>query len=239
MVSPELIVIKRWTWKQFALGITAVLFVLFLFYFVGYMMGDSDGINLRNEKQQLTQTVRQLTQQLADSERQLVKQTQISKVDQAANVHAGESLDSQQQQIRELERELKFFRSIMAPEESHKGLQIARFNWQQQDQETINWQISLIQAGSQGRSISGYVIIEMRGMQGNKEVILPLKNEKQGDRFNFRFKYFQHLFGNLKLENNMVPISVNVKAYPTLKGQPIIDKEFPWQPDEENIANVE
>ncbi|MCP4270859.1 MAG: hypothetical protein GY781_02670 [Gammaproteobacteria bacterium] len=239
MVSPELIVIKRWTWKQFAIGIAAVFSVFILFYLTGYMMGDADGISLRNEKQQLLGNVRQLTEQLAESERQLVKQTQISKVDQAANVQAGNSLDSQQQHIRELERELTFFRSIMAPEESQKGLQIARFSWQQQDQETINWQISLIQAGSQGRAISGYVMLQLRGMQGNKEVILPLKNEKQGDRFNFRFKYFQHLIGSLKLDENIVPISVNVKAYPTLKGQPIIDIEFPWQPDEENIANVE
>ncbi len=239
MVSPELIVIKRWTWKQFAIGIAAIFSVFILFYLTGYMMGDADGISLRNEKQQLLGNVRQLTEQLAESERQLVKQTQISKVDQAANVQAGNSLDSQQQQIRELERELTFFRSIMAPEESQKGLQIARFSWQQQDQETINWQISLIQAGSQGRAISGYVMIELLGMQGNKEVILPLKNEKQGDRFNFRFKYFQHLIGSLQLDENIVPRSVNVKAYPTLKGQPIIDIEFPWQPDEENIANVE
>ena len=89
MVSPELIVIKRWTWKQFALGIAAVLLVLNLIFFTGYMMGDADGISLRKDKQQLTQTVKQITEQLAESERQLVKQTQISKVDQAANVQAG------------------------------------------------------------------------------------------------------------------------------------------------------
>jgi len=239
MVSPELIVIKRWTWKQFAFGIAAVLLVLNLIFFTGYMMGDADGISLRKDKQQLTQTVKQITEQLAESERQLVKQTQISKVDQAANVQAGNSLDSQQQHIRNLERELKFFRSIMAPEESLKGLQVARFSWQQQDEETVSWQISLIQAGAQGRSISGYVNVELLAMQGNKQVIIPLNNEKQVDRFNFRFRYFQHLTGNLKLSKDLVPVSIRVKAYPTLKGQPIIDKEFPWQPDEENLANVE
>jgi len=239
MASPELIVIKRWTWKKFASLLIAILLVLAIIFVVGYMLGDTDGVSLRNEKRELTETVKQVTDKLTESQRQLVKLTQMSKVEQAASIHAGNSMDSQQQQIRELERELMFFRSIMAPEESEKGLQISRFSWQQHNLETINWQISLIQAGSQGRTISGFVNVELVAMQDGEQKILHLTNEENNEKFNFRFKYFQHLSGNLKLNDDLAPISVNIVAYPTLKGQPIINRQFPWQPDEEKIANVE
>jgi len=238
MASPELIVIKRWTLNQFAVAAIVILLTVLIFFISGYLLGNTDGISLKNEKEQLNKTVEQLTQQLDENQRQLVKLTQISKVDQAANIHAGNSMDTQQQQIRELQRELNFFRSIMAPEESLKGLQVSRFSWQQQEQNTVSWQISLIQAGSQGRSISGFINIELVATQDDKPVILPFINEDKSERFNFRFRYFQHLTGSLKLKDGMVPSSVKIVAYPTLKGQPIIEKQFPWQSDEEKIANV-
>ena len=164
---------------------------------------------------------------------------QISKVDKAANMHAGNSMDSQLQKIRELERELNFFRSIMAPEETVKGLQISRFSWQAIEKGNFNWQLSLIQAGSQGRSLSGVVKAELVAMRGNDEVIIALINEQQAESFNYHFKYFQHLSGSISIADDLVPIAVNVIAKPAINGQPSIEKQFPWQTDEEKLANVE
>ena len=239
MVSPELIVIKRWTWKQFTVLIISSLLILLLFSVAGYFLGNSDAISMGAENRVLTDTVDQLTIELDDSRRQLVMQKQISKVDQAANLQAGNSMDTQHQQIRDLQRELKFFRSIMAPEESIKGLQISRFHWQKQEPNTYNWQLSLIQAGSQGRSVSGFVNLELIAMRGNERIVLPLSTEEKSDRFNYRFRYFQHLTGSVSIADGLIPVSVKIVAHPTLKGQPSIEKQFPWQSDEEKIANVE
>ncbi|MCP3675698.1 MAG: hypothetical protein GY829_14680 [Gammaproteobacteria bacterium] len=239
MVSPDLIVIKRWTWKQFTVLIIAAVLLLTLFLLMGFWLGHHDGIILRAEKKQLINTVNELTQQFEDSQRQLVMQKQISKVDQAANIHAGNSMDSQHQQIRELERELKFFRNIMAPEESLKGLQISRFTWQKQKTNIINWQLSLIQAGSQGLAVSGFANMELIALKDEKEVLVPLLTEDKKERFNYRFKYFQHITGSLVIEAGLVPVSIKITAHSKLKGQPSIEKRFPWQSDEEKIANVE
>jgi len=239
MVSPELIVVKRWTWKQFLLLTVAVVLLLMLFLTSGYLLGNADGVGLRNKNQELFDLVQERTIQLEQTKRALVMQKQISKVDQAANQHAGNSMDMQHQQIRELERELKFFRSIMAPEESVKGLQISRFNWQQQEQNSVNWQLSLIQAGSQGRTISGFVNIELIAMRGSEKVVIVIFTEDKKDQFNYRFRYFQHLSGSITIADDLIPQSVKIVAHPTLKGQPSVEKLFPWQSDEEKIANVE
>ncbi len=239
MVSPDLIVIKRWTWKQFTVLIIAAVLLLTLFLLMGFWLGNHDGISQRVENKQLINTVNELTHQFDDSQRQLVMQKQISKVDQAANIHAGNSMDSQHQQIRELERELKFFRNIMAPEESLKGLQISRFTWQKQKANIVNWQLSLIQAGSQGRAVSGFANMELIALKDEKEVLVPLLTEDKKERFNYRFRYFQHITGSLVIDEDLVPISIKITAHPTLKGQPSVEKQFPWQSDEEKIANVE
>ncbi|RLA03585.1 MAG: hypothetical protein DRQ47_04900 [Gammaproteobacteria bacterium] len=239
MVSPDLIVIKRWSLQQFAwLGLAALLALLIMLA-IGYRWGIKDGISLFDENQKLTGNVEQLNTQLGDSNRQLLIQKQISKVDQAANFHAGNSMDEQLHQIRSLERELKFFRSIMAPEESVKGLQISRFNWQQPEQGVFNWQLSLIQAGSQGRAVSGVVKVHLIAMSGGKETRISLTDEQQKSSFSYRFKYFQHISGTITLADDVTPIRVNIVAKPAINGQQSVEKQFPWQPDEEKIANVE
>ena len=199
MSSPQLIVVTRWTWKQYTTLVLAMVLIILLFTATGYFMGDKDGIQLRVENNQLTDSVNNLTSQLKVAKRNLVMLKQISKVDRAANLYTGNSMDTQHQQIRKLERELKFFRSIMAPEESIKGLQISRFNWQSQENKTFSWQLSLIQAGSQGGSLSGYVNVDIIAMRGSEQVVIHLLTEKKNERLNYRFRYFQHLTGNITI----------------------------------------
>ena len=239
MSSPDLIVIKRWTTKQYLLLTLAVLLILFLVAVGGYLYGISDGFKLNRVNSELNTIVSSLKKERDDLQRSLVMQKQISQVDKAANLHAGSSMDSQHQQIRELERELNFFRSIMAPEETEKGLQISRFNWQKLDERTYSWQLSLIQAGSQSRAISGVVKASLILLRGNEKVVLKLTNEDKSANFNYRFKYFQHLSGTIEIADNLVPVSINVVADPAINGQETVEKQFPWQSDEEKIANVE
>jgi len=245
MVSPDLIIIKRWNWKQFTVLTGAILLVLACFSVSGYLWGVADSIKLNSENQSLLEQVAELESDQETRRRQLVMQKQISKVDQAANYHAGNSMDTQLQQIRELERELKFFRSIMAPEQSIKGLQISRFSRQTSEDGHFSWQLSLIQAGAQGRALSGFVKINLIASKEGKEVIIPIlnieqqANKQQSDRYNYRFKYFQHLTGTLKIAEGLVPLSIKVVANPAINGQQSIEKQFPWQADEEKLANVE
>jgi len=81
MVSPELIVVKRWTWKQFLLLTVAVVLLLMLFLTSGYLLGNADGVGLRNKNQELFDLVQERTIQLEQTKRALVMQKQISKVD--------------------------------------------------------------------------------------------------------------------------------------------------------------
>jgi len=239
MIAPDLIIIKRWSGKKIGSSALALFLVLALLIFAGYLFGVRHALEIRNDNQILLQSNLDLATELEAINKQLVMQKQISLVDKAATLQAGTSLDSQYQKIRVLQRELTFFRSIIAPEESSKGLQISRFNWHKSDDGHINWQLSLIQAGSQGRLLSGAARLELVAMRGQQQVTLALKDIKNKLDFKYRFKYFQHLSGSFELAKDLVPISVNVSAKPTIAKQPTIEKQFQWQSDEEKIANVE
>lgn len=239
MIAPDLIIIRRWSGKKIFLSIAALSSILALLVLMGYYFGVRHSLYIQDENQTLSSTNLTLLNEIENANKQLIMQKQISLVDKAATVQAGSSMDTQYQQIRELQRQLTFFRSIIAPEETSKGLQISRFNWHQSEDGHINWQLSLIQAGSQGRALSGVAMLELIAMDGQQQVKVALKNEKDLSKFNYRFKYFQYLTGSFELPSNLVPVSVHVIAKPAVAKQPTIEKRFQWQSDEEKIANVE
>ena len=239
MSTPDLIIIKRWTWQRYALAASLAVFIIAIFTTTGYLLGNRSGTELRDSNKALMAQVEQLNQELETARKQLVMTEQLSKVEQEANRQAGTSLDSQQQRIRELERELQFFRNILAPEESEKGLQISRFTWEESEDGQIGWQVSLIQAGSQGATISGTVGITVNALKNNEPVQITVTDDKDSDRFNYRFRYFQHLTGTVLLDKELVPVSAEVVVMPTAKGQQIVRQLFPWQLDEEKLANVQ
>jgi hypothetical protein len=239
MPSPELIVVERMTWQRRLGYICLALILLVIVGMTGFFVGNQDGISLRSEKASLENQVQALTEQLTDTKKQLVMLNQLKKVDQEANRQAGSSLDYQQQKIRELERELEFFRSILAPEEADKGLKISRFKWQKSEDGNLGWQLSLIQAGSQGATISGTVAININVLRNNAPETIIVVDESGKERFNYRFRYFQHINGSLAVDPEVKIISADIKVMPSVKGQQIISQQFQWPADEEKVANVE
>jgi len=93
------------------------------------------------------------------------------------------------------------------------------------------------------------VKVNLIASRNGKRVTIPIinlgqaENKKQqdrfNDRFNYRFKYFQHLTGTLTFDEQEVPLSIQVVARPAKSGQQTIEKHFPWQAEEEKLANVE
>ena len=239
MNSPDLIIIERWTTRRY-LGYGAlILLILVAIGLTGYFVGNQQGIAMSAENNDLKNRLAQTTAELTDARRQLVMANQLSKVEKEANRQAGSSLDTKQQRIRELERELKFFRDILAPEEAERGLKINRFQWSLADNGNLGWQVSLIQAGSQGATISGSLTITLNVLRNGQAEQVVVTDTENLDRFNYRFRYFQHVTGSFPLDKDVQLVSAEVKVMPTAKGQEILTEQFNWSADEEKLADVE
>jgi hypothetical protein len=207
---------------------------------IGYYMGNKHSLSLIETNEQLVQSLNTSQETNETLKQQLVMQEQMNRVEQAANAEAGQSLESKYREIRELERELRFYRNILAPEESVKGLQISQFQWQAIDNRRIGWQVSLLQAGSQGRMMSGLATIDLIVMQGGQENRIPVTNASGNREFGFKFRYFQHLTGDIELSQDVVPVAIEVTARQYGTNSTPIVKRFDWeQSPQEAIAYVE
>jgi len=239
MAAPEYIVIEKWQWQRYTAAAVTIAVILLSLLGLGYYLGNRHSINLIEENENLLAQVETNDSEVDDLQRKLVMQEQINKVEQAASKEAGQSMETQFQKFRELERELSFYRSILAPSEANKGLQISRFHWQAISDNKVGWQVSLLQAGSQGGMMSGTFSMNLISMRGTEEIRTPILNKSNKPDFGFKFRYFQHLTGEMDLTNDIVPVAIEIIAKRYGPRQTPLTKQFPWNPEEETATDVE
>lgn len=229
MTSPQFVVREKWRPLHYVSLIVTALVGLLVFLALGYYLGNQHSLNLISENDQLRRSLTASEQMTEQLEQELVMQHQMNRVEQAANAEAGQSIESQFQKIRELERELTFYRSILAPEESAKGLQVSQFQQQMIDSSRYAWQVSLLQAGAMGQIMSGLANIDLVYRQDGREQRMSLLNKASSKDFGFKFRYFQHLNGEIVLSDGMKPVALEVSARLYGPNSSPLTRRFEWQ----------
>ncbi|MBT8449777.1 MAG: hypothetical protein KJO69_08810 [Gammaproteobacteria bacterium] len=239
MSAPEYIVKQKWQRKHYILAVLLGLISLSILVLLGYYLGNRHSLQLISQNQELLTLSESQAQLLDTVENELVMQRQLNKVEEATNAEAGQSMEQQYQTIRELQRELGFYRSILAPQESVKGLQVSQFQWQKLEQDKIKWQISLLQAGSTGRMLSGLAKFYLIFNDNGTETRQPVLNSNDKTEFGFKFRYFQNITGELDLPAQGEPLAFEIEAKQYGQGQKSLTKRFPWKPPQESTTDVE
>lgn len=239
MSSPEYVVTEKWSTSRYAVTVAGAVFVILLMIALGYYIGNTHSLNLIDQNEQLLSEISALSESNDGLEKQLIMQEQLNKVEQAANAEAGQSLDSQMLKIRELERELTFYRNILAPGDSGKGLQIAQFIQTASGPGKVDWQVSLLQAGSQGKVLQGLATVDLIYTVNGSEERMEIMNGSGNREFGFKFRYFQHLRGELDISSDITPIALEVTARQYGTNSTPVTKRFDWtMTSEQGIANV-
>lgn len=240
MTSPQYVVREKWRPGHYVFLVCAILAGITAMLGLGYYLGNQHSLNLISENDQLRLSLEASKAKTDQLEQELVMQHQMNRVEQAANAEAGQSIESQFLKIRELERELTFYRSILAPEESAIGLQVSQFQHQKIDSSRYAWQVSLLQAGAKGQMMSGLANIDLIYRQDGNELRMPLLNKTNSNDFGFKFRYFQHLNGEIELSEGMQPVALEVRARLYGPNSSPLTRRFDWQQaDEEGEVDVE
>lgn len=239
MSAPEYIVKQKWQQKHYLMAVFGSLLGVIILMALGYYLGNRHSILLIEENDNLQAMSQSQLEEIDTLENELVMLKQINQVEQTTNAEAGQSMQSQIQTIRDLERELSFYRSILAPQESAKGLQVSSFQWLPSDDNKVRWQVSLLQAGSTGRMLSGLATIDLIFQDNGQEVREPVLNSSAKREFGFKFRYFQNITGELELAAQRQPIAFEVQAKQYGQGQQPVTQRFPWNPSQESITDVE
>ncbi|NMT63345.1 DUF6776 family protein [Marinobacter orientalis] len=209
---------------------------------VGYAAGMAQGgfrfSTAEESRDRLEEQVEQLRNQNREASQQLVNLERGRTIDAEALNQARRTIVDLETQIASLKADLTFYKNIMAPSETSKGLQVDRLTMQQgRDDDTYGFKLVLTQIGDNKSYISGVVAVNVIGMRNEEKEVIALRDlsddiDDLGVRF--RYRYFQDIEGLLRLPDGFEPLEVQVVARAEGNKSSQAERTFDWDELTEN-----
>ncbi len=161
-------------------------------------------------------------QPLKDENKELVikltKLERMAAIDKTASTNTQKGLVDKEQEIKTLEEELSFYKSIISPEKDETGLTIHSFDLTKGGTDDLKqFHLVLTQIASGGKEAKGTVIFRLQGKQDGADKLLEwwdIRPDSTQQMPSFKFKYFQRIKGVLKVPVGFVPDNILVKIIP-------------------------
>ncbi|MDX1552124.1 MAG: DUF6776 family protein [Marinobacter sp.] len=209
---------------------------------LGYVTGMAQGgfrfSTAEESRDRLEEQVEQLRDQNRDASQQLVNLERGRTIDAQALNQARRTIVALETQIASLKADLTFYKNIMAPSETSKGLQVDRLAMQSARQDgTYNFKLVLTQVGDNKSYIAGVVAVNVIGMRNEEKEVIALRDLSEdiddlGVRF--RFRYFQDIEGLLRLPDGFEPLELQVVARAEGSKSSQAERTFDWDELTEN-----
>lgn len=201
-------------------------------YTAGLAQGGFRFTSAEASKEQLEKEVAQLNASYREARQQLVNLERGKLIDEQALNQARKMIVDLETRVGALQSDLTFYKNIMAPSETSKGLQVDRFSLANQRQpDTYRFKLVLIQVGNNKSYISGVVAVNVIGMRGSEKEIIALRDLSQEIKdlgVKFRFRYFQDVEGELVLPDGFEPLEVQVVAQASGRKSSQAERTFNW-----------
>jgi len=169
---------------------------------------------------------------------------------QLVNLERGKAIDAQalkqarttivelETRIASLKSDLTFYKNIMAPSETSKGLQVDSLTLAPDYQPGVwDFKLVLIQVGNNKNYISGVVAVNVIGMRDEEKEVIALRDLSQDIEdlgVKFRFRFFQNVEGTLALPDDFEPVEVQVVAQAEGRKSSQAERTFDWDDLTEN-----
>jgi hypothetical protein len=219
---------------RWAMGIVVIIALLaastWLIYETGRRMAGFDAAETDRVITAHQAEIERLQANLAEYQRQAAMLERNSKIDDDANGELKKTLSEAQNEVLGLKKELAFYKSIVAPEQTKPSLVIQTIQLKQDVTGDYDYKIMVSQQGRNDRFARGTVDVSVEGTkQGVKQVLaLSAIAEDVKNPMKFGFKYFQNFTGKLKLPEGFKAESMRVKVNPKSKTLDSLDEKFPW-----------
>lgn len=199
----------------------------------GFRFSSAEASNERLEDQAAT-----LKTRYREAQQQLVNLERGKLIDEQALNQARTIIVDLETRAGNLKSDLTFYKNIMAPSNTSKGLQVDRFSLVSDRQASFyNFKLVLIQVGNNKSYISGLVAVNIIGMRDDEKEVIALRDLSQDIEdlgVKFRFRYFQDVEGKLALPDGFEPLEVQVVAQAEGRKSAQAERTFNWDDLTEN-----
>lgn len=231
----KMIVVPYRPWKLVWVP-SGVLFLILLaagsaFYF-GHSKGVDENGDARQERNILLLEAADLQDTNALLNQQILNLEQSSYVDKEAISSVQQTILSLREKISQLEEDVLFYKQILSPENDETGLVIGQLDLMlSESPDAIRFKLELKQQGSNESVITGYANVNILGIQGEREVSIPLRNLTDSINtldIRLQFRYFQNIEGVLVLPSDFEPQKVQILAIAEGSNAKTVQKSFGW-----------
>jgi len=167
--------------------------------------------------------------------KQLVKERDFienaKKIDAQAQKDARRSLTKLHDELSDTKQQLAFYQRVVAPETLIKGLYINSFEVQALDESGVyEYQLVLAQGASQKTAIKGHYSLSVVGNVQGEEKTIPIKARGVGkaEAYDFSFKYYEILTGEISFDDGFEPNKVIVVVDPAKKSSKNLQQQWLW-----------
>lgn len=209
---------------------------------VGYATGLAQGgfrfSSAEQSNRVLEDEVDSLRENYREARQQLINLERGRAIDEQALNQARRTIVELETRIASLQSDLTFYRNIMAPSETSKGLQVDSLTLNaSRSSGTYDFKLVLTQVGNNKSYIAGLVAVNVIGLRDEEKEVIALRDlsediEDLGVRF--RFRYFQDVEGSLVLPEDFEPIEIQVVAQAEGQKSSQAERTFRWEDLTEN-----
>ena len=213
-----------------------IIFFLCLLLLVGFLIYDkglAEGKQAIAQNKLISADLVALKQALRAEQQRAVSAEKSAEIDRLAAEEVRVELLSHRNELAELQSNIEFYRSLMAPDEQEKGLGLYGFTLTyDQRSNTYQYKALVTQAGNQNRLLKGTISIRLMAESNDliKGYVLSALPAFKGTLpAKLRFRFFQTIEGSFKLPDDLTPVSMAVELESTGKAAQKINKTFNWQ----------
>lgn len=187
------------------------------------------------EKADLEIRAEALEVKLFDQTAELSRIKLSAEVDTAALEKSRKEMIGLQRQIYQRDQELKLYRELLQDNDQPNGLSVSDLNLEAMDDGRVRYRWVARQKTVKMQTLSVYADVRVIGMQGEKELSLPL-NELDSEvsrlPLKLEFKYFSINQGILQLPEGFEPDKVRISLRYTWMDKAQSDQKFDWEIEE-------
>ena len=209
-------------------------------YFVGSWHVTGLLMTVQQERDSLFEQVEMKDNDLIDLNQRVAVLEEGSKLDKQSSDDVRESVKDYRDRIADLEKEVTFYKNIMAPAGKNTGLHIQKLELQALANNNFKYKIVLTQREKNQSYVSGQAAVSVIGQKDGQKVIYSLKDLSKDQKdlgVKFRFRYFQNIVGDLTLPDGFKPEEMQIILQTTGKKPVRVEQAFTWTIGE-SINNV-
>ncbi|GLQ33172.1 hypothetical protein GCM10007876_36510 [Litoribrevibacter albus] len=210
-------------------------------YFAGSWHVSTKLSEVENQKEVIEKDLTEKTSKVDVLTQRVAVLEEGSKLDKQASDAVRQSVKEYRDRIAELEKEVTFYKNIMAPGGPNTGLHIQKIELSSTPEaERFKFKIVLTQLEKNQSYLNGQAAVNIIGQLDGKKTIYSLRELSEDYKdlgIKFRFRYFQNILGEIKLPTGFKPEEVQVILQTTGKQPVRVEKAFTWVMGE-SVNNV-